>query len=123
MRNRIDDTVGDLQEATPEEARKLAKDIMKQYKDALVDAETNYPDEWVTLADLRKYLPGGNDSTDGSGTDGTSSKPTGPKAEKTNPHHTGPQDTTHDNKADPDPKLVPGAPETEAPKASATEKL
>lgn len=91
IRNRIDDTVGDLQEATPEQARELARDIMKQYKDALADAENNYPDDWMTLATLKKFLPG-DGSGDGSGSN--NGQLMGLKTANTGPYQVSGQDMT-----------------------------
>ena len=35
-----------------------AKEIFKMYDDALKEAETNYPDLWVTIADLKRFVGG-----------------------------------------------------------------
>lgn len=108
--------MGDLQDATPEQARALAKDIMKQYKDALTDAETNYPDEWMTLAALKKFLPG-DDSSDESGSN--KSKPTGIKTTKTDHHHqAGGHDITTGTKIASNGKGASSASDTESPEST-----
>lgn len=60
VRNNMDDQSRELAGMTPEQAQDGAHRIIKQYNDALAEAAANYPDLWVTLADLRKFLPGNN---------------------------------------------------------------
>lgn len=59
----MDDKSHLLTGMTPEEARDAAHNIIKQYNEALAEAAANYPDLWVTLGDLRRFLPS-NDPVD-----------------------------------------------------------
>ncbi|KPI44448.1 uncharacterized protein AB675_8555 [Cyphellophora attinorum] len=57
VRNLIDDNANDLVGMSPEEAREVAKGIVKQYNEALAEASANYPDLWITLGDLKRFMP------------------------------------------------------------------
>jgi hypothetical protein len=57
VRNKIDDKAHELHGLTPEQARAVAAGIVKQYNQALAEAAANYPDLWVTLGDLKRWLP------------------------------------------------------------------
>lgn len=120
IRNRIDDTVGDLQEATPEQARELARDIMKQYKDALADAENNYPDDWMTLATLKKFLPGDGSSDQPAA---TKSQLMGIKSAITDHYQASGQDMTTGIEAASKGKEASSAPYTETPEGSTRGKI
>ncbi|KAJ8108288.1 hypothetical protein OPT61_g8276 [Boeremia exigua] len=60
VRNNMDDQSRDMVSLTPEEARGAAQRIIKQYNDALAEAAANYPDLWVNLGQLGKFLHGNN---------------------------------------------------------------
>lgn len=118
VRNRIDDSVGDLQYCTPDEARQIAKEIMKKYKDALKEAETNYPDEWMTLADLSRFLPGKDLKDDSEAKTGEAR---GDENHKANHHHhqqSAAQDLTTTPNGILDTKTVSSASEIEPTKPS-----
>jgi hypothetical protein len=57
VRNKIDDKSHELHGLTPEQARAVAAGIIKQYNQALAEAAANYPDLWVTLGDLKRWVP------------------------------------------------------------------
>ncbi|KAH6612387.1 hypothetical protein C7974DRAFT_418338 [Boeremia exigua] len=60
VRNMMDDQSRGMAGLTPEEAKDAARRIIKQYNEALAEAATNYPDLWMSLGQLRKFLPGGD---------------------------------------------------------------
>lgn len=65
VRNKMDEAANEVTTfTTPEEARQKAQEIIKQYDEALADAAVNYPDLWVSIADLRKFLPKAMDDLD-----------------------------------------------------------
>jgi len=63
VRNKMDETAHEISNSTtPEEAVNKAMDILKLYEEALAEAATNYPDLWVTVSDMKKLLPGANET-------------------------------------------------------------
>ena len=80
VRNTLDDSSRQLHSLNAAQARELATRIIQQYNDALAEAAANYPDLWITLDDLKKFLPGHDDdsrrrrgnTSQRSGTSGTS---------------------------------------------------
>ncbi|KAJ4982504.1 hypothetical protein SVAN01_12002 [Stagonosporopsis vannaccii] len=81
VRNMMDDQSHSMAGLTPEEARDAAQRIIKQYNDALAEAAANYPDLWMNLGQLRKFLPSGDpedkkgDDTLGASKPNTETKP------------------------------------------------
>ncbi|KIV78383.1 hypothetical protein PV11_10105 [Exophiala sideris] len=67
VRNKMDETANQLDDTTtPEEAHARAMEILKLYDEAIAEAAANYPDLWVTVNDMRKYLHGTGNQTQSS---------------------------------------------------------
>lgn len=64
VRNNIDEKAAELVGKPTADGKAAAEAIFKQYNDAIKDAEANYPDLWVSLKELRKFLLGSDNDLD-----------------------------------------------------------